>query len=323
MTSAKVSASTKNVAICDESALYYLLHCDTVEAAIEKPGYRSPFANYATSIEELRAFNTKHPLFGGEPVIVATDDRRLRVRPGEVKAHLFTSPAPPHSFFELRSGLHMSTPELVFARMANYATEIQLVEIGMNLCARYYINVATGKIEDRSAFLTTPKKLETYLESATSLRGHRAALRALRWVLPNSGSPEETRMKIQFANPLWQGAFALPFTMMNYDVSSGRLRGLTEQDNYSIDMIALGRGIGLEYDGDDSHQDPSKDKRRRNELNALGWNIFPIDKNVLYDPAATERLAYQLAKAMGVRLRKPRSWETKYVKLRMDLGLPV
>ena len=103
----------------------------------------------------------------------------------------------------------------------------------------------------------------------------------------------------------------------------GLFRPVTEQDNYSIDMIALGRGIGLEYDGDDSHQDPSKDKRRRNELNALGWNIFPIDKNVLYDPAATERLAYQLAKAMGVRLRKPRSWETKYVKLRMDLGLPV
>ena len=312
-----------NVAICDESALFFLLHNDTPVRVINGSSYRDPLAYYATTLYELRSFNTKHPLFGGEPVAVIANDRKLRVSATDVKAHLITAPAPPFSFFELRTSLFLATPEFVFARMANYVTDIQLVEIGINLCGRYYIDIGTGKIVERTSYLTTPHKLATYLETAADVRGHSSALRALKWVLPNSGSPEETRTKIQYANPMRQGGFGLPFTAMNFDVSAARLRGLSEQDNYSIDLVDPDSRIGLEYDGEESHKDSSKDKRRRNELKALDWNIFPIDKTVLYNPAATERLAHHLAKAMGVRLRKPRGWESRYVKMRDELGLPV
>ena len=77
----------------------------------------------------------------------------------------------------------------------------------------------------------------------------------------------------------------------------------------------------MEFDGEDYHKDAGKDKRRRNELEAMGWAIFPIDKHVLHDPLATIRVAGQVAKRMGVRLRRSASWEARFHNLRRELGL--
>ena len=79
----------------------------------------------------------------------------------------------------------------------------------------------------------------------------------------------------------------------------------------------------IEYDGELYHSDAGKDVQRRNALAALGWHVFPLGKDVLYDPVATERFAYQVAKGLGIRIRKPACWEERFVELRHDLDLPV
>ena len=130
-------------------------------------------------------------------------------------------------------------------------------------------------------------------------------------------------MYLQFGLPLWAGGMGLPFTHLNFDVLAGRLAHLTEQSEFCIDCVNSDLKIGLEYDGQDYHQDSGKDKRRRNALEGLGWHVFPIDKSVLYDSEATYRAGLQIAKRMGVRVRLPKRWQEKNTQLRKDLGLPV
>ena len=145
----------------------------------------------------------------------------------------------------------------------------------------------------------------------------------LRWVIPNSGSPEETRVFLQYCLPLRFGSFALPLMQLNFDIGSGRLSGLTEQGAYCIDIANAELKAGIEYDGEDSHQDSWKDIRRRNELGALGWNIFPIEKSVLYNPIRSMRFGMQMRHFFKLRNRMPKNWDEKFEKLRSSIGLPI
>ena len=149
------------------------------------------------------------------------------------------------------------------------------------------------------------------------------ARKVLRHVLANSASPLETKTLLQFCMPLRKGGFNLPFTQMNLELEDACGMDLSKQSSFSLDLVAPEFKVCIEYDGEEFHQDASKDKARRNVLAALGWQVFPLDKGVLYNPAATERFANQVAKYMGVRIRKPKCWDQKFIDLRHDLDLPV
>jgi len=314
-------AGEGNILIADKSALFALLHGDWASRIEASLANTNPLYACATTLEGLSSFNVHNPLYGPPPISLLVHRSRDRRFSEAITCHLTSCDYPPGSFFKLRDGLYMTSPELTFIRMAPFVTEVQLAEIGMNLCARYFIDVHTDEINDRERFLTTPKKLRKFASTPPILPGSRKALSALRWVLPNSGSPAETKMELQYCLPLGRGGLALPFTAMNYDVRAGRLTPIMAQGKYSIDLANPKREVGLEYDGEDSHPDPSADKRRRNELKALGWDVFPIDKSVLYDPDATIRSAEQIAKHMGIRLRRSKNWEPKFHQLRKELGL--
>lgn len=312
---------TAHIVICDESAIFYHMHQDAFHAADAKAKTSKVFDGYARTIKQLSLFNTANPLFGGQPVSVLVPSRALRVHNANVRGCLCTTPIPEGSFIELREGLYVASPEFAFARMANRLSEAALAEVGINLCARYYYAIETSAIVKRKHALVTPDQIARYLQGASVLRGCKAAQKALRWVVSQSASPMETKTYLQFCLPLRMGGFALPFTSINYDVYDRRYPELCEQGFYSIDLAAPKLKVGLEYDGLDYHQEVSKDRRRRNALRALGWEVFPVDSGILYNAAATEVLAGQIARHLGIRLRKPKGWEEKFARLRIDLGL--
>ena len=309
------------IIVGDRSSCHAYLHSDGLGKYGARKVSWNPLLRCARSSEELEAFNADHPLFGGAPVDVLVSESGLRRKSDAVTCHLCSSELPSGSFVRLRDRLYMATPELAYVRMAKACSLVQLAELGTNLCARFYLD--GDGISDRTACITTPEDLRSYLEAAEGLRGRVKASKALRWVLPNSGSPMETKMQLQFRAPLWAGGFALPFDEMNYDISAKRAFALTSQSRFCIDLAATAYKTGLEYDGRDYHWDASKDKRRINALKALGWEIFPIDRAVLFDAEETERVAHQVARYMRIRIQKPKSWETKYAELRAELGLPV
>ena len=320
---ARGADSEHDVLVCDQSALYYHLHCDGGDARRNGVADFQLDGFYAYDVRSLAAFNTQHPLFGGEPVSVLVREQRLKMRTSQIETRLITGRLPPGSAMELRPGLFVLSPEATLVRMAARLSDTQIAEAAMNLCGRYYVEPASGAIRDRNGFLTTPAKIESFCNQEVRMRGSVKAGKALRWVLPNSGSPAETKMKLQFCHPLWHGGFATPFTCMNYSISSNRLRSLMEQGSYCLDLACPEQKVALEYDGREYHEDRGADYRRRNALRALGWQVFPVDRSILYDAEATMKLGFQLDKHMGVRMRKPQRWEQRFIELRKDLGLPV
>lgn len=312
-----------SIVICDGSALHMHLHCDGPSSIGALRSHTNPLNNCATSAEDLCLFNTEHPLYGGEPIDILVPSMSFRRSNELIESHLCSMEPPPDAFIKLRDGLYATSPELTFARMAYGFSETRIARIGTDLCARYYLDVKSGEVEDRSEYLTSPKELRAFLGKASGMRGATKALKAMKWVFANSGSPAETQMFLQYARPMRNGGFGLPFHALNYDVKAGRSARISEQGKYCIDMVNLDCGVGVEYDGKDYHLDVSADQRRRNALAALGWQLFVLDRRVLYDAEATERAAYQIARKLGVRIRKPQRWESRYVQLRTELGLPI
>ena len=312
-----------NIIIADESALFFYEHIAEVSQCGIKPTRGNPFASCACCSEDFSRINPSHPLYGGAPVSVLVNNPSSRRQTREIRARCCSADLPEGSFYKLRSNLYIASPELVFLRMAHLVPEMRLAEIGLNLCGRYYKNLDTSEIDDRSELLTTPAKIQKYLEKASDMRGSTKARKALRWVIGNSGSPAESKMKLQFGNPLWTGGMGLPFTHMNYDVLAGRLAYLTEQNEFCIDYVNPDLKKGMEYDGREFHQDYSKDKRRRNALEALGWHVFPIDKYVLYSAEATKQAGFQIAQYLGLRRHIPKCWEDKFNRMRVELELPI
>lgn len=314
-------ARNENIVIGDRSAIHLYLH-STCGFMNEGPDLINPLDSCATTSEGLHAFNTEHPLYGNMPVELLVPRREYKRRTAEIVCRSTEHPLPPHAFYQLRPGLHIASPELAFARMGRLNRGImELAEIATNLCARYYIDPA-GKIQERPHFVTTLERLSKFLAEAKGMDGASKAAAALRFAMANSGSPLETKTMLQFCSPFRKGGANLPFKAMNYDVRAGRLAHLLEQENFCLDLADPMTKIGLEYDGKDSHQNPSDDMRRRNELKVLNWTVYPIDQNIIYNPDATIRTAKQLAKLMSVRFRPTNSWHEAFVQLRKELDLP-
>lgn len=319
----QVVETDSNIIIGDQTALRVLLRSDFGNRIEEARVHFNPMLSCAHTSNELGRFNVDNPLYGGVPVSLLVPDESAKRRNSSIVCRNVKGSYPPGSFFQLRSGLYMASPELVYIRMAQFVSEYRLAEIGLNLCAKYFIENDTNDILQRSTYLTTPERLRAYVDQASHMRGSKRAENALRWVIPNSGSPAESKMKLQFCNPLVHGGMGLPFDAMNYDVKAGCLSRFTLQDDYSIDLVDTNTRVCLEYNGEDYHTDQSRDAKRINELAVLGWNVFVIDKSVLYNPDATIRAGEQLARLMHVRIRRGAGWERKFIKLRNALDLPV
>ena len=153
---------TRNIVIGDESALFAMLHADSGQQVVQRALVTSPLDASAETASELQAFNTGHPLYGGRPVHLLVSEAANKRHTKDVTCRLAPNGLPERSFFFIRKGLYMTTPELTFLRMAAFKSEMQLARIATDLCGRYYIDVATGSIEDRTAFLTTPEALRAY-----------------------------------------------------------------------------------------------------------------------------------------------------------------
>lgn len=311
-----------NIVIGDSSAEFFLMHDDAAKRIEGNETWANPLHDCAGNTKELTAFNSSHPLLGGRPVTLLVPSRTLRRVNPKIVSFYVADEFPAKSFFELRDGLYMAAPECAFLLAARHLPLPALVALGVNLCGRYYLAGPDDEIRRRSDYLTTPDSLLAYVKGAERRRGAGKAKQAVGFVTSNSGSPAETQAWVQYCVPMRYGGMGLGFTHMNYDVKAGRLAQLTTQSDFCIDIVDARLHFGVEFDGKEYHQDAGKDKRRRNDLKMLGWDVYPIDGTSLYNPDETIRTAKQLARIMGKRFRPPKEWEKRYVALREFIGLP-
>lgn len=310
---------TGNIIITHHSAASYWLHADLGDKALVV-AEGDPRANCACNSKDLQRFDFGFPGFGGRPIHLLVDDKRLTRSSGNIVTHVSAADLPKGSFVKLRKDLYVSSPELCLVQMARYLSEIKLVELAMNLCASYYIHPLTDKIETRKHRLTTPETLSEYARRS-SLRGSVKVANCISLAIPDSRSPVETKLSALLRQAPSRGGEGFPGHTLNYHVDAKEHAEIAEQDDFYIDIAYADPQVGIEYYGEEFHKDTAKDRRRLNALRSLGWNILTVEKQQLYNPGLFALFANQLAACLEIELAHPWDWRAKNERLRFDLGL--
>lgn len=217
----------------------------------------------------------------------------------------------------------MSTPEFCFLQMANRLSLARLIMLGYELCGTYVL-VDKGPAPRRDAPLTTVAKLRTFIEGTSNARGRKKALRALRYVLDRSASPMESALAMLLCLPYGLGGYGLPEPRLNYRVDvPPSFRAMADRKHCVCDLCWPESKLAAEYDSELHHVDPERresDARRRSTLITLGFTVVTVSKGQVMDSGAFNRLAHQLAKRLGKRLRYVDPGYTRaHLELRAEL----
>lgn len=263
--------------------------------------------------QRVLAAQEKPRLLGGNrrpagcslPVRALVKDARCRTSTSSVVTHIWPNP-PVRSFVDAGEGFLISTPEFCFLQMANRLTLGCLIQLGFELCGTYTL-VEHGPAQRRDKPLTTVPKLKSFLDSASNTRGRNRALRGTRYLIEGSASPMETILTMLLCLPYNIGGYGLPHPMLNYRVDiPNRSRRLADRTYCSCDLCWPYENLVLEYDSALYHSDPQRresDARRRNTLITLGFTVITVSSDQLMNSGAFNRLAHQVAKRLGKRLR--------------------
>lgn len=220
-----------------------------------------------------------------------------------VERHTHRMPLPARSLIALDKETLVVTPELLFLELASMSDidDIELLRIGYELCGTYVLDPSCDSWDgftNTSESLTSKRRILTFLERCTHLRGTARARKLARYLADGSNSPMETVTALIASLPHCMGGWGLGAIKMNQRV-------VTADGPKWVDILFVNTHVGLEYKGRRSHslEHTMRDDRRQNRLTGTGITTF----NIWYEDLAQERLCNRLmrdiARALHMRLR--------------------
>lgn len=236
-------------------------------------------------------------------VLVGAKEARTNT---DVMTSRLCSKVPVSSFVSAGRDFYISTPEFCFLQMAQSLSLIQLIRLGFELCGTYSID-ENSNMTSRKDSLTSVIKLKVLVESATYISGSEKALQALRYIQNNSASPMETKLVMYLCLPYRLGGYGLPWPHLNYRIDiAAQDSHLADRSFCVCDLAWPDKKLAVEYDSLEYHINPERqasDTSRRTTLAALGWTIVTVSANDVRHDYELNRLASQLSKMTGKRLR--------------------
>ena len=225
--------------------------------------------------------------------------------------------------------LMVSSPEFCFLQMAEILSLTELIELGYELCGVYSLpNHADQKVPKRGFYnreqLASTKNLELLLDSMPGVKGHRKAVRALRYLQDGSASPMETKLAMFLTLPYQLGGFGFVMPELNYRIDlTKNARKYFSKDYYVCDLFWPDERIAVEYDSDQYHTGADRianDSRRRNALTAIGIRVVSVTKQQLFNRGELEEVARTISSHMGRRLfSKKSNFAAAHLELRIQL----
>ena len=228
---------------------------------------------------------------------------------------------------ELEPTLGTSSPALCMAQMAAELPPAQLVELACALAGRYkFAPSATGSVIDAKP-IATAASMAALLTEKSEIAGSQRARRALDLAIDGLGSPAETALYLLLCLPRKMGGYGLARPVSNSLILPEASRAhLVSQQRFNPDLFWERARLIVEYDSDAHHCAPDQaatDAKRRNELNALGFTVIAVTKDILRQERLFGKLAERLRQQLGAR-RFPRSetWMRNHAELRRLLLQP-
>lgn len=208
-----------------------------------------------------------------------------------VVSHEFAQAGVPFSAlwgFRGRAGVpfavYISNPGTVFAQMARSLSLTELVCLGYELCGRYsHFAPEISGFYDRPALLTR-ERAGRVLGLLDGMRGLSEARRALSFVCDGARSPMETVAACELTLPVELGGHGFAQPRLNFEVELDAVAAdLAGKKRCRIDIAWPGAKVGIEYNGREFHPNPTKDRKRAEALEHMGWSIRTIEMSDLTD----------------------------------------
>lgn len=246
-----------------------------------------------------------------QPVHTVISNPNSRWSSKAMKQHVFTGRTPADCFVSVSDRLFVSSPEFCFLQLADQLPLVILIELGYELCGAYSLPAANKTDPPERGFyyrrpLTSTDKLDAFIAEMAGVKGHKKAVRALRYILDGSASPMETKLSILLTLPYKLGGFGLIMPELNSRIIPSKMvRRSANKASYACDLYWPDYALAVEYDSDQYHTGSARiadDAKRKNILASLGITVITITKRQIYSSAELEKAARLLAKNMDRRL---------------------
>lgn len=248
--------------------------------------------------------------FLSQPVhlLVANDEQRRNSQ--DLICHLGLNNLSRQSLYLLDQDVYLSSPEFSFLQMASCLSLTKLIELGMELCGTYSPgddDGQTGLI--RRQALTDIAQLESFIATNPYKHGSRIAAKALSLMQAGSASPMETFLWMRLCLPPRYGGRGFPPALLNYPVLLDKKgQRTTGKNELRCDLYFPQGKVAIEYDSTEFHTAEDRivsDSVRRGALECLGISVITITRHEYFTYNEFEGKVRQLAKLMGMRLRRP------------------
>ena len=174
----------------------------TIRSAFDKVTLQTPLA---------RNFYCRQ----GEPLDLMVDGNHAVRKWDGAQCHALSGRLPSGSFLQLESGIYVASPALCLTQLAPSMKRIDIIKLAMSFCGIYQLEGDRHRILYERNPITTPDEIGDYLDLAQGLPGVEKVRDALRWVIPNSASPMETKMVLPLYLSRHLGGYGLPRPVMN------------------------------------------------------------------------------------------------------------
>lgn len=230
------------------------------------------------SIHEVRAMNLhrlgirQHPL----NVIIGRESRHSRH--DEIAAHKVCCEIDGSWALPVWDGILVTSPALTYVLMARTLSDVGAIVLGYELCGSYsHFAPRISGFYDRRP-LVTKALIEETCGKVRGVHGVKRARSSIARVAEGSASPTETLLSCMLSFPAKDGGFGLPMPRLNWEVELDRMASELAGSSFcKVDMGWPDARVAFEYDSDLCHDDPAKDRRRREALLHMGWKVFTVD----------------------------------------------
>lgn len=201
------------------------------------------------------------------------------------------------------------SPEMCLVHLASQAGVCGALALSYEFCGRYRRKSALAG--GSTLYDVFPLASAQSIARTVDRLGSSGESRPLRWVLSHTldgaMSPQESALAILLAMPVSMGGYGLPAPVLNATLdASGIAHSLARGRRIICDLCWPDQRVSIEYDSAQEHSGSERmmhDAVRYNLLKSLGYTTFMATWNQLRSVEETDRIAFALAKALGVRLR--------------------
>lgn len=256
----------------------------------------------ARSVSHLEALFPQIP----RPYHVLLATRRRRAVPGTVR-HVSAFRYAGKPFCRIGDGVYASCPELCFVQLACSLGVHELVKVGDALCGTFTIDPFAHHGLGERRPLTTVRRMEGFIRRNPGLPGVQAARAALGFVSERSASPPESFLRMVLGMPYRLGGYQIGGLRANQRLRpSRRAQAIAGRATLVPDLLAAEARLSVEYDSNAEHlteRQIGRDAAKRLALEADGYKVVTVTKLQLSDPAHMRRVAAEIGRRMGRRVR--------------------